>query len=57
MRGNLMAKRVDYSARSVIGSDPKSCRLKLGIPLKIAKNITKPVVVNKMNKAILDQVS
>ena len=50
MRGNLMAKRVDFSARSVITADPNISIRDLGIPLKIAKNITKPVIVNKINK-------
>jgi DNA-directed RNA polymerase II subunit RPB1 len=53
MRGNLMAKRVDYSARSVITADPNISIRELGIPMKIAKNITKPVVVNAMNKKYL----
>jgi DNA-directed RNA polymerase beta' subunit len=48
-----MGKRVDFSARSVIGADPNISIRELGIPLKIAKNVTKPVVVNKMNKAFL----
>ena len=56
MRGNLMAKRVDFSARSVITADPNLSIRELGIPLKIAKNITKPVVVNKMNKAFLTKL-
>jgi DNA-directed RNA polymerase II subunit RPB1 len=49
MRGNLMAKRVDFSARSVITADPNISIRELGIPMKIAKNITKPVIVNKIN--------
>jgi len=53
MRGNLMAKRVDFSARSVITADPNISIRELGVPLKIAKNITKPVTVNKLNKAFL----
>ena len=53
MRGNLMAKRVDFSARSVITADPNISIRELGIPLKIAKNITKPVVVNNINKSFL----
>ena len=43
VRGNLMGKRVDYSARSVITPDPNLSIEELGIPLKISKNITKPV--------------
>jgi DNA-directed RNA polymerase II subunit RPB1 len=53
MRGNLMAKRVDFSARSVITADPNISIRELGIPMKVAKNITKPVVVNSMNKNFL----
>ena len=56
MRGNCMAKRVDFCARSVIGADPLLSIRELGIPLKIAKNITKPVVVNKLNKGFLTKL-
>ena len=56
MRGNLMAKRVDFSARSVITADPNISIRELGVPLKIATNITKPVVVNKLNKAFLTKL-
>jgi DNA-directed RNA polymerase II subunit RPB1 len=56
MRGNLMAKRVDFSARSVITADPNISIKELGIPMKIAKNITKPVIVNKINKAFLTKL-
>jgi len=53
MRANLMAKRVDFSARSVITADPNISIKELGIPMKIAKNITKPVIVNRINRAFL----
>ena len=53
VRGNLMGKRVDFSARSVITPDPNLSIRELGVPLKIAKNITKPVVVNDTNKDFL----
>lgn len=56
MRGNLMAKRVDFSARSVITADPNISIRELGIPMKIAKNITKPVRVSKKNRAFLMQL-
>lgn len=49
IRGNLMAKRVDFSARSVITADPNISIRELGIPLRIAQNITKPVRVNSRN--------
>jgi DNA-directed RNA polymerase II subunit RPB1 len=53
VRGNLMGKRVDFSARSVITADPNLSIRELGVPKKIAMNITKPVVVNKRNKLAL----
>ena len=53
VRGNLMGKRVDFSARSVITPDPNLSIRELGIPLKIAKNLTKPIVVNDKNKNLL----
>lgn len=53
VRGNLMGKRVDFSARSVITPDPSLSIRELGIPLKVAKNITKPVTVNANNKSFL----
>ena len=53
VRGNLMGKRVDFSARSVITPDPNVSIRELGIPLKIAKNLTKPIVVNSKNRKFL----
>jgi DNA-directed RNA polymerase II subunit RPB1 len=48
-----MAKRVDFSARSVITADPNISIRELGIPMKIAKNLTKPITVNSANRAFL----
>ena len=48
-----MGKRVDFSARSVITPDANIGISQLGIPLKVAKNITFPEVVNKRNKKFL----
>jgi DNA-directed RNA polymerase II subunit RPB1 len=53
IRGNLMGKRVDFSARSVITGDPNLSIRQLGVPLKIAMNLTKPVVVNDRNRDFL----
>jgi DNA-directed RNA polymerase II subunit RPB1 len=53
IRGNLMGKRVDFSARSVITGDPNVSIYELGVPLKIAKNLSKPVKVNDMNRDFL----
>ena len=48
-----MGKRVDYCARSVITGDPNISIRQLGIPMKVAKNITKPITVNAMNRDYL----
>ena len=53
IRGNLMGKRVDFSARSVITGDPNLSIRQLGVPMKIAKNITKPIVANDRNRDYL----
>ena len=53
IRGNLMGKRVDFSARSVITGDPNLSIRQLGVPMKIAKNITKPMTVNDRNRDFL----
>lgn len=49
IRGNLMGKRVDFSARSVITPDPNIDLDELGVPIKIAMNLTFPEVVNTHN--------
>jgi DNA-directed RNA polymerase II subunit RPB1 len=56
IRGNLMGKRVDFSARSVITGDPNLSIRQLGIPMKIATNITKPVCVNDRNRDFLTKL-
>jgi len=56
MRGNLMGKRVDFCARSVITPDPNIKTNELGVPLKIAKNLTIPEMVNKYNINKLTQI-
>ena len=49
IRNNLMGKRVDFSARSVISADANLTIEELGVPKKIAMNLTFPEVVNKNN--------
>lgn len=56
VRGNLMGKRVDFSARSVITPDPNITIGELGTPLQIAKNITFPVKVNDRNRLYLTKL-
>ena len=53
IRGNLMGKRVDFSARSVITPDPNIKIDELGVPKKIAMNLTFPEIVTKYNKHLL----
>ena len=56
VRGNLMGKRVDFSARSVITPDANLGIRELGVPIKIAKNITFPSCVNDRNKEFLTKL-
>ena len=55
VRGNLMGKRVDYSASSVITPDASLSIRELGVPIKIAMNITFPATVNARNKEIFNK--
>jgi len=56
VRGNLMGKRVDYSARSVISPDANISIKELGVPIKIAMNITFPTTVNSRNIKFLTKL-
>lgn len=49
IRGNLMGKRVDFSARTVITPDPCISIDEIGVPIKIAMNLTFPEIVNQYN--------
>ena len=49
VRGNLMGKRVDFSARTVITPEPNIEIGELGVPKKIAENLTYPEIVNQFN--------
>lgn len=49
IRQNLMGKRVDFSARSVITPDPNLSLDQLGVPRSIAMNMTIPEVVSPLN--------
>ena len=44
IRGNLMGKRVDFSARTVITADPNLGIDQVGVPRSIARNMTYPAV-------------
>lgn len=50
VRGNLMGKRVDFSARSVITPDANIDLDELGVPEEIAVNLTFPEIVSPYNR-------
>ena len=56
IRGNLMGKRVDFSSRSVITPDASLKINQLGVPLKIAKNLTFPERANTRNTKYLTKL-
>ena len=49
LRYNLSGKRVNFSARTVISSDSSLTVNQVGIPMKMAENLTVPVYVTKWN--------
>ncbi|KAL7317088.1 DNA-directed RNA polymerase II core subunit rpo21 [Mucor circinelloides] len=49
LRGNLMGKRVDFSARTVITGDPNLALDQVGVPRSIARNLTYPEIVTPYN--------
>ncbi|KAI7903385.1 DNA-directed RNA polymerase II subunit RPB1 [Cokeromyces recurvatus] len=49
LRGNLMGKRVDFSARTVITGDPNLAVDQVGVPRSIARNLTYPEIVTPYN--------
>eukprot|EP01113_Clastostelium_recurvatum_P019728 TRINITY_DN2328_c0_g1_i3.p1 TRINITY_DN2328_c0_g1~~TRINITY_DN2328_c0_g1_i3.p1 ORF type:complete len:1809 (+),score=540.19 TRINITY_DN2328_c0_g1_i3:155-5581(+) len=49
LRGNLMGKRVDFSARTVITADPNLSIDQVGVPRSIALNLTYPEIVTPFN--------
>ncbi len=48
-RGNLMAKRTNYSARTVVGGDPTLKADEIGVPLCVSTVVTIPEVVCRYN--------
>ena len=56
VRGNLMGKRVDYTARSVITGDDAISMEEVGVPREIAAILTVPVKVTDYNKKQLNQL-
>ncbi|KAL9705875.1 hypothetical protein quinque_009393 [Culex quinquefasciatus] len=49
IRGNLMGKRVDFSARTVITPDPNLRIDQVGVPRSVAQNMTFPELVTPFN--------
>jgi DNA-directed RNA polymerase II subunit RPB1 len=59
LRGNLMGKRVDFSARTVITGDPNLSLDEVGVPRSIARTLTYPETVTpynieKLNRLVLN---
>ena len=54
VRGNLMGKRVDFSARCVITPDAYFDCDRVGVPERIAVELTFPEVVNAINRTTLE---
>ena len=49
VRYNIQGKRVEQSARSVITGDPNISIAEVGVPMKIAMNLTRPEKVTRYN--------
>lgn len=56
LRGNLMGKRVDFSARTVITGDPLLDLDQVGVPRSIAMNLTYPERVTIHNRLRLQEL-
>lgn len=55
IRHNLMGKRVNFSARTVITPDPNLSINQLSVPLRIAMGLTYPEIVTPQNKSELEK--
>ncbi|KAH7001654.1 hypothetical protein EDB80DRAFT_722786 [Ilyonectria destructans] len=56
LRGNLMGKRVDFSARTVITGDANLSLHEVGVPRSIARTLTYPETVTPYNIGRLHQL-
>eukprot|EP00529_Nitzschia_sp_RCC80_P002549 CAMPEP_0113469714 /NCGR_PEP_ID=MMETSP0014_2-20120614/16047_1 /TAXON_ID=2857 /ORGANISM="Nitzschia sp." /LENGTH=1732 /DNA_ID=CAMNT_0000362211 /DNA_START=924 /DNA_END=6122 /DNA_ORIENTATION=+ /assembly_acc=CAM_ASM_000159 len=56
LRGNLMGKRVDFSARTVITADPNLGIDQVGVPRSVAMNLTVPELVTPYNINLMAQL-
>lgn len=55
VRGNLMGKRSNFTARSVITPDDRLALGEIGIPSSVARTLTKCVKVTRYNKRLLEE--
>jgi DNA-directed RNA polymerase beta' subunit len=55
-RSNLSGKRVNFCARTVISPDPKLGVNEVGVPVKIAKELTVPIRVTTRNREQMRQM-
>ena len=53
IRTNLMGKRCEQTARTVIGPEPTLRMGQMAMPIEIAQNLTIPEIVNEINKQYL----
>jgi len=53
IRYNIQGKRVEFSGRSVITPDPNISIEEIGVPIKIAMNLTVPERVTRFNRSTL----
>lgn len=56
IRNNLMGKRVDKSARTVIGPDPTLCTDEIAVPPHIARTLCVQERVNEINMDVLQEM-
>ena len=56
VRQNIMGKRVDHSARTVITGDPNLSINELGVPVEIAENLAYPEITSKYNIGYLNML-
>ena len=56
IRNNLIGKRVNYSARTVISPDPRLKLNEVGVPIEVAKRLTVPESVTENNLEYLKEL-
>ena len=56
MRGNIMGRRANQTARTVIGPDTFLKNGEMSIPKEVAKTLTMPEIVNRMNMVELTKI-